>query len=460
MQNDQYIASDALDKKNVGIVGWWYAKNYGARLTTLALYKLIEHMGWTPTMISIARAGIDRENRFMKKLGIRYTQEISKASDFEDLNNQFSTFVVGSDQLWRYHLIYQQGRHAYFLDFVKPGRKRIAYGTSLGTNPCMAPDDFREEAAFNLSFFDGVSSREREGVEVLKKQYKTDASFVLDPVFMCSADQYREWASLSSRILPDGDYVCSYIMDKDADGAMASLIKHVSVRENASMINMLNVALFDEIKKTISLPGIVENLETEDWLLYIANCKHLITDSFHGMCFALIFNKPFTVVGNEARGNARFTSMLAELGMKDYLLNGTADITRVEQLPPINWNQVNAALDSLRGDSAKWLQKQLEKPLPSPHNDALYLYSEIRKIRGGISLVTKQSKLSLPVSLNDLALLYSYDSIKSKYCRYAILSKIAFGPKRVKYEQKTYVYKQLMNRVREIRKNIESLINV
>lgn len=389
-------------ERNVGVLGWWYAKNYGAQLTALALYKLIENMGWYPTMISHAIYRMEPEEQLMRKLGVRYTPLFQSDEEFEKLNNHFSTFVVGSDQLWRYRYIRNSGRHAYYLNFAKPGKRRIAYGTSFGTNPCEAPDDFRLEASFNLDMFSGVSSREREGVEVLKKQYHTDAAFVLDPVFMCSAEQYREWASFSNLNLPQEDYVCSYIMDKDEDGSICHLIQHVCNREQAAMINLLNQAQFNQIKESFSLGNIIDDLKTEDWLNYIANCKHLITNSFHGLCFAIIFNKPFTVIGNAVRGNSRFISLLNEFGMAEYLLESTSDLGRVEQLPPMNWSRINATLNQLREKSALWLKEQLNKPVSTKHRNEQFLYSKIKQVEtSGESCIEQLKVVSGKLSENE-----------------------------------------------------------
>ena len=455
----RHLDATTYGEKNVALFGYWYGHNYGAQLTSLALYKQLEALGWRPTLVNFPHS-YDKENRFLRSMGVRFTQPLESYKDYISLNQHFSSFVIGSDQLWRY--LYNRKRgHFFYLDFVHAGKRRISYGTSIGTNPCQAPDDYRKEASYLLRFFTGVSSREREGVEVLKKQYQTDAAFVLDPVFLCSTDTYRQWAEQSTRKLPEGDYVCSYIMDPD-DGSMQDLITYISQREQAGMINMLDANNFDKVRQSLTLDNIIENLTTEDWLFYIINCKHFITNSFHGLCFALMFNKPFTVVGNEIRGNSRFTSILNEFGMGQYLLNTPQDITRVEQLPPVDWNFINKTLNSEQKRSLSWLKNALEKPINPDLREAEEMYQRYYTLSNQYSDLTKlyahmEKKLTsisqnVDKQQNLLKLLLSINTIKWKYYRYRILSKIMLGKARKKYKRKKRIYHELLRNARQAKR--------
>lgn len=92
------------------------------------------------------------------------------------------------------------------------------------------------------------------------------------------------------------------------------------------------------------------------------------------MCFALIFNIPFTVVANRARGYSRFTSILDFLGLREYLLDGEDDLQRNEQLPPIDWNEVNAKIQQMRVISIDWLRKALASPVPPQSMPTAHAY--------------------------------------------------------------------------------------
>lgn len=475
----RHLSAVTYGDKNVALFGFWYGYNYGAQLTSLALYRQLEELGWKPTLIAVPNIR-DWENRFLRSMGVRFTQQLETYEDYLELNKHFSSFVIGSDQLWRYQYASRLG-HLYYLNFAAAGKRRIAYGTSLGTNPCQSTEEYRKEASYLLRFFAAVSSREREGVEVLKKQYRTDAEYVLDPVFLCDTGNYRAWAERSTRKLPEQDYVCSYIMDPD-DGSLQNLITYISQREKAGTINMLDATGFENVRKSLTLDNIIENLSTEDWLFYIIHCKHFITNSFHGMCFALMFNKPFTVVGNELRGNSRFTSTLNEFGMGEYLLLSPQDINRVEKLPPIDWEAVNAKLDAERKRSVAWLRNAMEKPLNSEMQESEEMYQRYYILSNKTEALIKQQAESLTKQISELkkqvselktgaqkdrtafikqkdslALCFSYNEIKWKYYRYRILSKILFGSARKKYKEKRRLYHNLLRQSRTARKDMKNL---
>ena len=86
------------------------------------------------------------------------------------------------------------------------------------------------------------------------------------------------------------------------------------------------------------------------------DADYVVTDSFHGMVFSIIFNKPFIAIGNKSRGMARFCSLLEELKLDDRL------ITLQEQgkiFTPINWERVNLRLEELRCVSFSFLKNNI-----------------------------------------------------------------------------------------------------
>ena len=66
----------------------------------------------------------------------------------------------------------------------------------------------------------------------------------------------------------------------------------------------------------------------ENWLASFANASFVLTDSFHGMVFSIIFNKPFLVIVNKERGAARFESLLSQIGALDHLIYDASNINK------------------------------------------------------------------------------------------------------------------------------------
>ena len=85
-----------------------------------------------------------------------------------------------------------------------------------------------------------------------------------------------------------------------------------------------------------------------------------IVDSFHGMVFSIIFNKPFWVIGNPNRGMSRFTSLLKVFHLEDRLLDAD-QLQEVDINRPIDWSSVNAILEQKRNECINLLLTELSK---------------------------------------------------------------------------------------------------
>ncbi len=81
----------------------------------------------------------------------------------------------------------------------------------------------------------------------------------------------------------------------------------------------------------------------QDWLASFANAKFVVTDSFHGMVFSIVFGKPFLAIANKQRGAARFESLLSKLGGLNHLIYETKEINsdQVKNIKPLNKEKLN-----------------------------------------------------------------------------------------------------------------------
>lgn len=105
----------------------------------------------------------------------------------------------------------------------------------------------------------------------------------------------------------------------------------------------------------------MQNLCMEEWLADIQSCDYMITDSFHGMCFAIIFHKPFIAIVNEGRGATRFYSLLTLLGLENHLAEDS--ISAYDKIyllkENINWEKIDDNLNAEKIKSLNWLKKSL-----------------------------------------------------------------------------------------------------
>ena len=100
-------------------------------------------------------------------------------------------------------------------------------------------------------------------------------------------------------------------------------------------------------------------LSIEDWLTTIYNSQFIITDSFHGTVFSILFNRPFIVVANKERGLDRFKSLLNMFDLNDRICDGTNvyDIINKE----IDWRRVNSLIEEFKKESYKFINDALSK---------------------------------------------------------------------------------------------------
>ena len=248
----------------------------------------------------------------------------------------FEGIIVGSDQVWRpkYVILIQD----MFLNFCKDMPiKRIAYAASFGTDQWEFTDEQTEICAHLAQQFDAVSVRESSGVSLCRKHLDIEATNVLDPTLLLTAEDYTRLCIDIPRKKP---FVFAYILDQS--------------EEKLKMIK--------DFASTKGLPYLIQSagpaMDQDDsielWLSSFRDAAYVITDSFHGTAFSINFGKDFYVFSNTARGNSRFDSLLGLFDLQDRVINH-AIITN----SCIDWKGVNNKLDEERENSMKWLKEVL-----------------------------------------------------------------------------------------------------
>lgn len=259
-------------------------------------------------------------------------------------NCDCDAFVVGSDQVWR-PAYNNQNLLTMFLDFARSRKniRRVAYAASFGLdNASEFHPEILKICARLLQKFDAVSVREDSGVGLCRDYFGVNgAEHLLDPTLLLDAEDYcRVCASVPAR---REDFVASYILDKSA-------MKTATVEKVAGTLNCGNAEL--------------NGLSVPEWLAGFRDAQFVVTDSFHGTVFSIIFNKPFIAVGNAARGMARFDSLLKMFGLRERLVllenAGDAEILELVQ-KPVDWQNVNATRSRERVRSREFLEKALGK---------------------------------------------------------------------------------------------------
>ena len=173
---------------DVGIFGVWSGCNYGSIATYYALNQIMSSMGNAVLMIDkpiLSDSDVELKETHSRRFG-REHYNISKQYRLDQmhlLNQQCDAFLIGSDQVWNYGISKNFGK-AFYLDFAEEDKKKIAYAVSFGHGVDFAPEDERKVIAEYMSRFEGIATREADGVRLCRDFYGIRAEQVLDPVFV------------------------------------------------------------------------------------------------------------------------------------------------------------------------------------------------------------------------------------------------------------------------------------
>lgn len=273
------------------------------------------------------------------------SQELGQEAEEE----QFDSFVVGSDQVWREQ--YAPEITDYFLGFLPDSdrRPKVAYAASFGLERVGISNEKLKHCRQLAQRFTAVSVREQSAVRLAKEVLAVDARWVLDPTLLLPAADFqfasrstgKNWAGVATYIL-DGNEAKSQVVS-DVSNTFSLPVKAISV----------NTQTEDEHS--------VDMLPVEEWLRAFAQADFVVTDSFHGCVFSIIHRKPFIVVANVGRGIGRFTSLLGYFGLQDRLVFSMEDYRqkRSSLLAPIDSAPVAEKLAQAQETSLAFLKEAL-----------------------------------------------------------------------------------------------------
>ena len=272
------------------------------------------------------------------------------------LTNKFDAYIVGSDQVWR--PIYSPCITNYFLDFFPTNDnnvKRLAYAASFGIDDWEFSEEETKTCRDLLQKFDAISVREDSAVLLCDKYLnRADAVHVLDPTMLLDKEDYIRLVEKENEPKSPGNLFC-YILDEDEK--KNEIIEVIAKKTSAIPFTQMP-------KCKISYENLKDRLEdcvyptVTAWLRAFMDAEMVVTDSFHGCVFSIIFNKPFIVYGNKGRGMARFHSLLSIFGLENRLITNSEDALRVIN-EPINWEAVNAKKKEWQEKSYNFLKKNL-----------------------------------------------------------------------------------------------------
>lgn len=358
----------------IGVLTVPFNNNYGGFLQAFALKRILTDMGHEVVFINRRRnrtitiRGIignflralhlleDKQKRisrytdkFQKKYLFPYTNKYYSSKDLKKcLKYKFDCVIVGSDQVWRYKY-FRKWIDDFFCNFLEGTQiSHFSYAASMGTDELEYPQEKIDICAKLLKEFNAISVREDSSVKLLQEHFGVEnAQVVLDPTLLLDKQVYIDLFK-KYHAKPDKPYIFTYILDDDKD--ILQSIEDFSRLRNMQVVNIKaqtgDIRAFDVIEPV------------EKWLSAIYYADYVITDSFHGTVYSLLFNKQFVVYGNVERGLSRMQDLLNRVGLQNRLITSNTGLSALLE-QKIDWASVNKQIDICKESSISFLRNSL-----------------------------------------------------------------------------------------------------
>lgn len=340
-----------------GIITFHDANNYGAVLQAYALNKKIGeycsseiinyhnekfHKSHSTSGIKnkiinlIYRNAIKKKNKEFsefRKNKLLIKGNIIRDEQLSQLNDIFDVFISGSDQVW--NLKCSGNNDSYFLNFVNDTKKKNSYSASFGTRE----PKLDEMHIKYIKEFNHISVRERSGKDYLS-EININAVKTCDPVFLLDKG---EWDKLA------GDNSDRYILVYE----VVNGVNMINFAKMLSKVQKLKVIVITSSYKPILSVKTLRDIGPIKWLNLIKNAEYIITNSFHGLAFSLIFNKQFFVeLLSNSDSNARMIELLEDMNLSSRLISDWQDIVKLDN---IEFDNVNKKIKEVRKESIEYI---------------------------------------------------------------------------------------------------------
>ncbi len=362
-----------MNNKKIGIITVHRNVNYGANLQAFATCKYVNNLGYDAEIIDYYPKEIDKDNYLFSWLKLSYDCGKTKSLihnvklfialalsapqknirlkgfyNFRDIycklspkynrvgeiDGKYTDVICGSDQIWNPDIT--NGINPFYFGDILGVKNKIAYAPSLGREAYNEADETK--IANLIKNMDYVSVREEKSVEYIKELSGKKVQAVCDPVFLLPKEEYE---NVAKPIRIKKPYVLVYSIVSNQ-----TMVSEAKKYANEKDLTLVEICLSkNHHSKHIQLC----DLSPEEFIGAIRDAETVITNSFHGTAFGIIFNKDMYVFDNKARGS-RITNILGKAGLEDRIVEN-----KIKELQPIDYNKVAKSLENYINSSKQFL---------------------------------------------------------------------------------------------------------
>lgn len=352
----------------VGILTFSNTLNYGAAMQCFALTTYLRDQGHDVSVIDYRNDRIEKKGK-RRLSSIRSPKEallylitkrnfsireklfnqfngnylpmtsIVEKNDVREVLSEYDAIIVGSDQVWNGLLT--DNDNTYYLPFDLAGVSNISYAASFGGG---IPDKKEWiKISTYLRQFSKISVREESAKDLIKKETGLTCDVVCDPTFLLDSEIWFNLAK-EGRCRND-DYVLCYILSQ----------RERVINSGKLIAAQLGVPLICIQTGTIHSTSGAEDIRAAsplDFLALFSKARFVVTDSFHGTCFSVLFQRNFSSILSRSVGsNSRIENLLDTLGLSDRY--------RTNEIKPIDYTNVNYKKNMMVNDARIFLDLSL-----------------------------------------------------------------------------------------------------
>lgn len=361
----------------IGILTFHRAFNYGAVLQTLGLVVALQkeypnaqievidyynkrvqalcksfYMAPGNKLISFAKALVRYPERRRKKNNfddfVQSNVPLSQKAFFSEdelktIQNDYDFFITGSDQVW--NNVCGNFDKAYFLTFVEDINKKIAYAASFGFKTI--PNGLEEEYKKRLDKFTKISVREKSGSKILEELKGIAATVCVDPTLLLNKNDWVQYVIKNKEHKP---YIFVYsVLEPEFEKRLSEI---------AQKMDKQVIYLNDAIKEKKKHVKYIRGISPVEFISYIYHADMVLTNSFHGTVFSIIFEKLFFVeTKTEKYENDRIINLLENAGLANREIRDQnwGELSNIE----INWKNVKNNLEIKQKESLEFIKDSL-----------------------------------------------------------------------------------------------------
>lgn len=319
----------------IGILTFHEADNYGALLQAYALQQTIKKLGMESEFVAIerepkqtvpqnsaamavfmkrvAQAG-EKRKEMLKQFRNTYLDisPMYRKEEVQQLNDRYSFFLAGSDQIWNFKIPEVDPR--YFLPFASR-EKKYSYAASFGSGEI--PEKVSAWCSSQLKTFRHISVREESGKKLVKSLTGAEAQVHADPALLL---ERADWEKISEE--RESNYVLLFLLVYDAEAVQRA--KELALQKGAEL-KIVTAAFLPQLGMEAWC-----GTGVQEWVTLVRNAQAVVTNSFHGTVFSILFEREFEVIplkGELSSRNGRIEELLQKTGLAE-----TRDFAKAKQV--------------------------------------------------------------------------------------------------------------------------------